>query len=197
MAHAVDAAGLVNTLRGCRLLWGHREARGRAVLLPVGSLEDRPRGPVVLDTLLALLVSCIAAAGLDALVAWPLGYGYSPLHRRWAGPRSPEALRSLVEDVVAGLLGMGAALVVVVDGHYGHRDLVRGAAAASGAGYVNAWEAIIEETGARSLGEQLRLEEELWGSISAGRLHPLLLRAAERVAAEAGRLLRHGAGRAR
>ncbi len=194
MTTAVDAAGLLAGLRACRLLWGHREARGRVLLLPVGSLEDRPRGPVALDTLLALLVSCLAAEELDALVAWPLGYGYSPLHKRWAGPRSPEALGRLVAEIVEGLQGMGASAVVVVDGHYGHRGAVRAAAAAAGAGYVNAWEALIEETRARSLGEQLRLEEELWETLASGRLHPLLRSAAERVAGEAGRLL---GGRAR
>jgi creatinine amidohydrolase/Fe(II)-dependent formamide hydrolase-like protein len=183
-------------LAGC-LLEAHTlgDPRGLVVLLPLGSLEDRPRGPWGLDTLLATAASCLAARGHEGLtVAPPLGYGFSPCHRRWTGPGEPRLLERLVRDTVAGLGRAGARGVVVVNGHYGQEGLAEAAARATGAGYVGLWRVIAEEAGI-GLWDWERLaglEEALTGALlgdSSGEAMGLLRRAAERVRGEAMRLL--------
>ncbi len=145
---------------------GPREARrARLVLLPLGSYEDRDTGPMVLDTLFALVSACTASKQCGALVAWPLGYGYSPAHRYWAG-LGPGLLRETVSSIIEGLRRASpGAVIVVVDGHYGHRGVVEGAAESSGALYFNTWSYAIREAGLSSLAEQFWFEEKLWESL--------------------------------
>ena len=126
------------------------------VILPLGSLEDHGSLPAQLDTLLAVHASCILAGRCNGLLAWPLGYGYSPIHRYWSGPGSGELLEELLEDILHGLRGMGASKLVVVDGHYGHREAARRAAKRAGALYLNVWELMRDLD---SWEKQLRFEE--------------------------------------
>ena len=171
-------------LRGCmrRLVWSHREARDRLVILPLGSLEDRPTGPAQLDTLLALAASCRLAARCDALLAWPLGYGYSPMHRRWSGPRQPRLLEELLVDILQGLRGMGARRLLVVDGHLGHMEHAARAAGAAGAAYISLWRLLEAWGGLREWSEQLGYEKLLSTTLPRGVLPPPLPRILERAA---------------
>ena len=169
-------------LSGCpQLYWGHREARGRTLVLPVGSIEDRPTGPMALDTLLALATACLAAGQQGWLIAWPLGYGYSPAHRYWAGPRSIALLERLIGDIVSSLLSLEPRCLLVLDAHLGHEHTVRKAAEGSGAVYANLWR-LLERLGLRGWSRQLGFEAEAWRMLREGRVHPLLVKAAERLA---------------
>jgi len=104
-------------------------------------------------------MSCIIARRCGGLLAWPLGYGYSPIHRRWAGPRSPRLLVELLRDVLEGLKTFKPSRILVVDGHYGHQSHTAAAAAKAGAAYINVW-SILETLGVREWSQQLRFEEE-------------------------------------
>ena len=140
------------------MLYNHKEIKGRAVALPIGSLEDRPEGPAALDTLMAAATACEASRLCGVAVTPPMSFGYSPMHRRWAG-LSRETLALVVTEVIASLMKrMGASAVIVVDGHYGHKGVVGKAAEAIGAGYVNVWD-IITSKGFTSFEDYLRFEE--------------------------------------
>ena len=140
------------------LYLGHREIVGRPVLIPLGSFENRPWGPMVLDTLLALAIACRASRVCGCAILWSIGYGYSPVHRLWLGPGPDElrlVLRRIAEQVVERLRSREA---VVLDGHYGHRDVAAGTAKALGLGYLNVWDVVIE-LGYRELEQQDRARE--------------------------------------
>jgi creatinine amidohydrolase/Fe(II)-dependent formamide hydrolase-like protein len=142
-----------------RMLYGYRELHGALVLLPLGSFEDHEDLPVILDTLLATETACRVAEKCAALVAWPLGYGFSPVHRCSVSLGEDEVAR-LVLDVASGLYSMGASRVIVVDGHYGHREAVMRATAPRGIGYVNVWD-ILSWFGLDSFEKQIGFEREL------------------------------------
>ena len=153
-------------MRYCReLLYDHRAILGSTVLLPVGSFEDHFEEPMVLDTLLALEVSCRAADICDALVAWPIGYSFSPGHARSVS-LDEDMVGRLVGLVVEGLGRLGASRVVVVDGHYGHRVVVERVSASRGALYVNVWDLLVEE-GFETFEKQV-LFERMLGSYLRG-----------------------------
>jgi hypothetical protein len=142
-----------------RMLYGYQELHGALVLLPLGSFEDHEDLPVVLDTLLATETACRVAEKCAALVAWPLGYGFSPVHWYSVSLGEDEVAR-LVLGVANGLYSMGASRVIVVDGHYGHREAVMRATAPRGIGYVNVWD-ILSELGIDSFKKQIGFEREL------------------------------------
>ncbi|MET1128835.1 MAG: creatininase family protein [Thermoproteota archaeon] len=148
------------------MLYSHKRVQGSTVYLPVGSFEDHAGLPVILDTLLALYASCSASTLCGGLVAWPIGYGYSPMHS-WSVSLKPALLRELVSAVASGLLAAGALRVVVVDGHYGHRSAVADAARSAGALYVNVW-SLLEEEGLTSFEEMLEFERE-FSAVLGGR----------------------------
>jgi creatinine amidohydrolase/Fe(II)-dependent formamide hydrolase-like protein len=167
------------------MAWPVAEARNALVLLPLGSLEDHPgRVPAAFDTLLALVSSCIAAEEEGWLIAPPLGYGYSPCHRVWAGEPSPEALGERIYWIVSGLYRMGAAYVAVVDGHYGHWGVAEAASRRAGAGYHNVWPLLARAAGVDMLdwGRLRMLEEDVAEALASGKLPEPVLKA--------GRMLR-------
>jgi creatinine amidohydrolase/Fe(II)-dependent formamide hydrolase-like protein len=155
-------------LQHSNLLWDHRTVKRKVVLLPVGSLEDRPFGPMQSDTLLATLTAVKASfSATNCLVAPPIAYGYSPTHRMKVEVK-PSVLMRFLESVIAGFKLLGARKVVVVDGHYGHRDYVRTASYHYGARYINVWEVIIDFKKAYSFKEQLSLEKEIIKDLMKG-----------------------------
>ncbi len=163
------------------LVRGYRWLHGAVVALPLGSFEDRGWMPVVLDTLLALEVSCTASRLCGVLVAWPLGYGFSPGHG-WSVSLDEDSVAGLAAEVAAALLRRGASRVVVVDGHYGHMEPVRRAVEAAGALYLNVWR-VLEELGVRRFREQLGFERLL----SLGLGGELVRRVAWRLCSMVGR----------
>jgi len=162
------ALQLAALLSGLKLLWSHRDAKGKVILLPVGSLEDRPLGPAQLDTLLATMVSVEASLNNPGcLVALPVAYGYSPAHRKKVEVQ-PIILLRFVEDVIRGFYRLGASNVIVVDGHYGHRNLVGSAAFIARANYINLWSIVTKVTQSYTFEEQLELEKRIVRSIFEG-----------------------------
>jgi len=178
---AMELAGLVSSCLGA-VLWSAEGLEGGVVLLPLGSLEDHPRGvPAALDTVLALAASCLAARGEGWLVAPPLGYGFSPCHRRLAvGPGGPRLLEELLADIVGGLLRGGALHVAVVDGHEGHRGVAEAVAARLGASHHSVWDSLARAARVDPLDWRglLGLEEELAGELARGRVPGALVEAA-------------------
>lgn len=146
----------------CKLFYGHKSMRNAKVYLPVGSFEDHNDLPVILDTMLALDIACRAAEYCEGLVAWPIGYGYSPFHK-WSVSLEPSLLGKLVSTAIDGLYAAGAKLVIVVDGHYGHKEIV--SKAATRARYVNVWD-LLREYGIKSFEEQLEFENKYAAHIS-------------------------------
>ena len=139
------------------LLYGYRELRGAVVLLPVGSFEDHFEEPMVLDTLLAFEVSCRLARRCGWLVAWPLGYAFSPEHR-YSVSLDEDLDASLVAWIAGSLLRLGASRVIVVDGHYGHRVALEHVAKTRGFGYINVWDTLIS-MGYSSFDKQVGFEK--------------------------------------
>ncbi|BEP16879.1 hypothetical protein PYJP_02310 [Pyrofollis japonicus] len=142
-----------------RMLYGYRELRGALVLLPLGSFEDHEDLPMVLDTLLATETACRAAEKCAALVAWPLGYGFSPMHKYSVSLDEDEVAR-LVLGITSSLYSIGASRVIVIDGHYGHREAVMRATAPRGISYVNVWD-VLSKLGLNSFDKQIGFEREL------------------------------------
>ena len=147
-----------HVLSGCEeLLYSYKELRGAVVLLPVGSFEDHFEEPMVLDTLLAFEASCRAAKRCGWLVAWPLGYSFSPEHR-YSISIDEDLDASLISWIAGSLLRLGANRVIVVDGHYGHRAALERVAKVRGFGYINVWDVLIS-IGYSSFNEQVRFEK--------------------------------------
>lgn len=102
------------------------------VVVPVGSLEQHgPHLPLETDALVAEAVAVRAVAALgrdDVLVAPVVAYGASGEHQHFPGTVSigTEALRDLLVELVRSLRTW-AARVVLVNGHGGNLDAVRGA----------------------------------------------------------------------
>lgn len=143
----------------------------RLLVLPIGSFEDHQKAPMTLDTLLALVVACTAShicGTPGTAILWPLGYGYSPLHRYWVG-LGPEQVAGLVRALLRSARGITAteARLAVIDGHYGHREVVEEAAMGEGACYFNVWSALYS-LGLRSFEEQLGFEKNFWRTCLEG-----------------------------
>ena len=175
---------LHSLLAGClkAATWPIQALEGAVVLLPLGSLEDHPGGaPASLDTLLALAASCAAAEDTGWLLAPPLGYGLSPSHTAWVGPRSGRLLEEALVEAVAGLYRLGARHVAIVDGHEGHRGVAERAAARSGASHHSLWSHLARAAGVDLLdwGRLYRLEEEIAARLREGLLHPAIAKAVE------------------
>jgi len=149
------------------LLSTHRDVRGSAIIVPVGSYEDRPTGPAALDTFLALIVACEAGKRCGASVTPPLSFGHSPYHRAWAGMSREVLAAAFAEIVFTAKKLLRAERVVVVDGHYGNKPVLERVAAAMGAAYLNMWD-IISASGYRSSESMMRFEELLTEHIISG-----------------------------
>jgi len=139
------------------LLYNYREVRGAVVLLPVGSFEDHFEEPMVLDTLLAFDASCRVARGCGWLVAWPLGYSFSPEHR-YSISLDEDLDASLISWIASSFLRLGASRVIVVDGHYGHRAALERVAESRGLDYINVWD-VLTSMGYSSFDEQVSFEK--------------------------------------
>lgn len=117
------------------------EGRGRAVLLPVGAVEQHgPHLPLGVDIWLATAVSLAAAAGeADIRVAEPMPFGVSPHHRAFPGTLSlrPQSFIAVLVDVCACLAADGF-LPVIVNGHGGNRGALQVAVAELGAAGIRA-----------------------------------------------------------
>jgi mycofactocin precursor peptide peptidase len=106
------------------------------LLVPLGSCEQHgPHLPLDTDTRIAVAVAeRVAAARPGVAVAPPVAYGSSGEHQSFAGTLSigTEALRSVLVELGRSALPGGAAdpafaWVVLVNGHGGNVDAVRGA----------------------------------------------------------------------
>ncbi len=138
------------------LAYGHKVFNGSAVTVPVGSFEDHGPFTPSLDTLLAFDASCMASRLCSVLVAWPIGYGFSPEHT-WSVSLDEDGVARLVARIVESLKRRGARRVIVVDGHYGHREVL---ARILGGSYINVWDILVEE-GLDSFDKQLEFEAML------------------------------------
>ncbi len=150
------------------LLFSHRRVAESRIVLPVGSFEDHIDLPVIFDTLLALEAACRASRLCGILVAWPLGYGFSPEHE-WSVSLGEDDIARLAAHVVKSLKRRGVREVVVVDGHYGHSLAIRKAVEAAGARYVNVWK-VFEKKGVKGFRAQLVLEQRLYRGEDTGLL---------------------------
>jgi creatinine amidohydrolase len=102
---------------------------GTVLVLPLGSVEQHGRHlPVGTDTMLAVAVSCAAAARLPRRVAVlpPPWYGFSTHHMRFAGTITLAAptMIALVDDIVASVVKHGFRRILIVNGHGGNTGLI-------------------------------------------------------------------------
>ena len=104
------------------LTWDQVQARlddGAAALLPIGA-GAKTHGfhlPMNTDQIQAEWLASRIAADLDCLI-WPtLTYGHYPVFVQYAGSCSlePDTFRSVVAEIVAGILRFGPAAVLVLD----------------------------------------------------------------------------------
>lgn len=102
-------------------------------VLPIGAVEQHgPHLPLLTDTILA---TGVARRIADALGAWLLpaiAYGDAWTAEGWAGTLSiaPQTLRTTVEDIGRGVQRTGVAGFVTINGHFGNRTPIAGAAEA-------------------------------------------------------------------
>lgn len=106
------------------------------LLVPLGSCEQHgPHLPLDTDTRIAVAVAeRVAASRPGVVVAPPVAYGSSGEHQAFAGTLSigTEALRAVLVELGRSALpgdgaGPGFAWIVLVNGHGGNVDAVRGA----------------------------------------------------------------------
>lgn len=161
-----------------RLLYGFRSIRGAGVVVPIGSFEDHFEEPMILDTLLALEIGCRVAEACNWLVAWPLGYGFSPGHR-YSVSLGEDLVARLVLHVADSLKRLGATRVVVIDGHYGHSVGLGNAVRSRGYEYVNVWDELIH-IGYSSFDEQVLFEKLFSKYLRGG--EPIVAEILDRVA---------------
>jgi creatinine amidohydrolase len=98
-------------------------ARSRAVVLPIGSIEQHgPHLPNGTDTMAAELVAREVAARLDAVYAPFCPYGVTPIHAGHPGSVTlrRETFEALLSDVCTELVQAGAETVVLVNWHEGN-----------------------------------------------------------------------------
>ena len=153
--------------RCSRMLYGFSRVSGSVVLVPVGSFEDHFDEPMVLDTLLALEASCRVAEKCGWLVAWPLGYGFSPGHR-YSVSLDEDLDARLVLHVADSLRRLGARRIVVVDGHYGHSVGLGSVLRSRGHDYINVW-SVLEGLGYSDFEKQVLFEKLFSRYLQRGR----------------------------
>ena len=110
--------------------WPELAGGAHVLLVPLGSTEQHgPHLPLDTDTRIAVAVATeVAARHEHVLVAPALAYGASGEHAGFAGTISigTEALRLVLVELVRSL-GPEIARTVLVNGHGGNADAVRGA----------------------------------------------------------------------
>lgn len=106
---------------------GFREAAGRVVILPFGSLEAHGAHlPLGTDSLQAVAVARAAAARTGALVAPLLPYGVCLSTRDHPGTVgiTTGTLKSLLEDLAGSFLRQGMNRLLLLSGHAGRTHLM-------------------------------------------------------------------------
>ena len=104
---------------------------GLIALLPVGALEQHgPHLPLTTDTVLADGVARRIAARTSGLLLPPIAYGDAWSAEGWAGTISisPATLLAAIVDIGRGLKRGGFSGLVTINGHFGNREPVTGAA---------------------------------------------------------------------
>lgn len=104
---------------------------GLIALLPIGALEQHgPHLPLTTDTVLAEGVARRIAAESGGLLLPPIAYGDAWSAEGWAGTISisPATLMAAIIDIGRGLKRGGFAGLVTVNGHFGNREPIAGAA---------------------------------------------------------------------
>ena len=97
------------------------EQGGRTVLVPVGSTEQHgPYGPLGTDHLIAQEVCRRVAPPINALVAPPIPYALSILHKGKAGVVyvKIESFIKYIEDIALSLNEAGFRRIIFINGHY-------------------------------------------------------------------------------
>ena len=98
-------------------------ARSKAVVLPIGSIEQHgPHLPNGTDTMAAELVAAEVADRLDAVYAPFCPYGVTPIHAGHPGSVTlrRETFEAVLEDVCTELIKAGAETVILVNWHEGN-----------------------------------------------------------------------------
>ena len=107
------------------MTWTEIEAgfeKTRTVILPVGATEEHgPHLPIFTDTIQALEVAKEVARRRPVFVAPPVHYGVCRSTRGFPGTISisPEALRTLVFDLLSAFRDSGFEAVLILTGHAG------------------------------------------------------------------------------
>jgi creatinine amidohydrolase len=111
------------------MTWTQIEAgfeKTRTVILPVGATEEHgPHLPTFTDTIQALEVAKEVARRRPVFVAPPVHYGVCRSTRGFPGTISisPEALRTLVLDLLSAFCDSGFEKVLILTGHAGGQHL--------------------------------------------------------------------------
>ncbi len=143
---------MINRLAEC-LSWHWLDARAATIIVPLGSVEDRPWGPAPLDCLLALLAACGAMRSCGARVAPPLCYTlHDPLHE-WSASLQARTLIETLASITESFSRLGAR-VVLLNAHEGNRWLLE----AFDLPVIHLWD-LVARLGYRGWGEQVRFEK--------------------------------------
>lgn len=98
---------------------------GVLAVLAIGACEQHGAHlPLTTDTDMAHGVAQRIATRLDALLLPPIAYGDAWNNTAFTGTLSlsPATLRAVIEDIGAGLRGMGVNGLILVNGHFGNRE---------------------------------------------------------------------------
>lgn len=96
--------------------------RGKAIILPIGSVEEHGRHlPLCTDSLQPENIAVEVARKTGCLVAPPLRYGVCTTTRSFSGTISVsfDSLHSLIRDVLGELVRQGFRKLIVLSGHAG------------------------------------------------------------------------------
>ncbi len=143
---------MINNLAEC-LSWHWLDARASTVIVPLGSLEDRPWGPAALDCILALLAACGAARSCGVRVAPPLCYTLHDHLHEWSASLQPRTLLEALHSIAESFSRLRARMVLL-NAHEGNRWLLE----ASGFPAIHLWD-LVARLGYRGWGEQVRFEK--------------------------------------
>lgn len=103
-------------------------ARCQTVLLPVGTIEAHGPGALGTDSLIPVHLADRLAGPLNALVAPAVNYGFTNTLLPYPGSLSvsPETLRAYVREVAFSLAEAGFRRIIVMNGHGGNTDSLKG-----------------------------------------------------------------------
>ncbi len=133
----------------------------KAVLLPVGSIEDRGSLPLGLDTLIAERVACLASEAIEGIAVAPsLSYTFSPEHAK--SVTVPAWVFTLYLSKIVEELSKLVPEIIFVVAHKGVVGLMDGIVMEAGrrglkVGMVDVWE-YVRSKGYRSFQDLCRAE---------------------------------------